>query len=284
MTMLPVHEPLDPLAWRAAWEMAAGAGLASVRIITTPGMPSGDEPFTGVTRVPFAMLCLAGQIQVRTASGSRFVLRPREACLWAPGTWVACWHAECPRYLRATVDHDHVFAAMKDHDWRRRGGRLVDLYGVAVPGLLDPAVRGLLGGLAAADWHPATARAACELLFWSVHARLATASGEPQESAFVRIQALAQRDPPPSRSAVAQAVGLAPETISRLCRRHGGCTWNDLIVAARLQRAELLLRGGQRLEDIASTCGFASAGHLIRRFRQRHGTTPERWRRGVGRS
>jgi AraC-like DNA-binding protein len=279
--MLPQHEPLDPAAWRAAWETASGAGLATVRIISEPGQPRGDEPFTGVTRVPFAMLCLAGRIQVRTASGLRFTLQPRDACIWAPGTWVACWHAECPRYLRATVDQDHVFAAMKDHDRRRRGGRLVDLYGVAVPGLIDPAARGLLGGLSAVAWRPQTARAVGELLFWAVHAHLGTASGPERTSTFVRLQALAASDPPPSRSAAARAVGVAAETVSRLCRRHGGCTWNDLVAAARLQRAELLLRGGSRLEVIAEACGFASAGHLIRRFRQRHGTTPERWRRSV---
>ena len=281
MTNLPAHEALAPAAWQTAWEAVASVGLASVRIIAEPGQPRTEEPFTGLTSVPFAMLCLAGQIQVRTASGQRFALRAREACIWAPGTWVACWHADCPRYLRATVDHDHVFAAMKDHDRRRHGGRLVDLYGVAVPGLIDPAARGLLGGMAATAWRPPTARATGELLFWAVHAHLGLACGSALESTFARIQALATADPPPSRGAAARAAGVAPETVSRLCRRHANCTWNDLVAAVRLQRAELLLRGDQRLDAIAAACGFASAGHLIRRFRLRHGTTPERWRRRI---
>ncbi|HAT11701.1 MAG TPA: hypothetical protein DCS97_14160 [Planctomycetes bacterium] len=277
--MLPAHEPLDPAHWRSAWEEVARAGLGPVRVLADPGRPRDEVPFTGVTSVPFAMLCLVGKIQVRSAAGERFTLGPRQSCIWAPGTWVACWHADCPRYLRATVDHDHVFVAMKDHDRRRRGGRLVDLYGVAVPGLLDPAVRGLLGGLAGTVWSAETARAAGELLWWAVHAQLGAAVHPRPEAAQVRLLALAGRDPPPSRAEAARELGVAPETVSRLCRRYVGDSWTALIDAARLRRAELLLRGPQRLESIAATCGFASAGHLIRRFRLRHGTTPERWRR-----
>lgn len=281
MMGLPEHEPLDPAQWRQAWEQAAGAGLAGVRIVACPGAPRDPGPFTGVTAVPFAMLCLAGTIAVRTADGARFSLRPREACLWAPGTWVACWHADCPRYLRATIDHDHVFAAMKDHDRRRRGGRLVDLYGLVVPGLLDVATRGLLAGLGGTAWSPATARAAGELLLWAVHARLAPTAVEasPGTALFARLRAIAARDPAPDRSAAAVELGVVPETVSRLCRRHGGCTWLELVGAARLQRVELLLRGPERLDAIAVRCGFASAGHLIRVFRRRHGCTPDAWRR-----
>ncbi len=280
---LPQHEPLDSALWRQAWEQAADAGLAGVRIVASPGVPRDPGPFTGVTTVPFAMLCLAGTIAIRTADGTRFSLRPREACLWAPGTWVACWHVDCPRYLRATIDHDHVFAAMKDHDRRRRGGRLVDLYGLVVPGMLDAATRGLLSGLGATAWTPATARAAGELLLWAVHARLTPAAAADAGAAvFLRLRAIAARDPAPDRAAVAAELGVVPETVSRWCRRHGACTWLELAGAARLQRAELLLRGQERLDAIAMRCGFASAGHLIRVFRRRHGCTPDAWRQAQG--
>jgi len=174
-SLLPIHEPLEPAAWCSAWEVAAATGLGRVRLVVCPGHPPELGAFTGITSNPFAILCLAGSIAVRTGDGTEFTLRPREACLWAPGTWVACWHADCPRYLRATIEPDHVFAAMKDHDRRRRGGRLVDLYGVAVPGPVDPATRGLLAGLAGTQWQAIQARAACELLFWAVHTRLGRA-------------------------------------------------------------------------------------------------------------
>lgn len=279
--MLPTHEALDPGFWRQAWDRTAVTGLVSVRIITCPGQPCDPEPFTGITQVPFVMLCLSGQIQVRTADGNRFSLRPREACLWAPGTWVACWHVDCPRYLRATIDHDHVFAAMKDHERRHRGGKQVDLYGVAMPGLVDPAVRGLLSGLSGTVWTPPTARATGELLLWAVHARLGVTGTQTHETALSRLRMIAARDPAPDRGAAAAELGVAPETVSRLCRRHGGCTWLDLVDTARLQRAELLLRGPARLDQIAERCGFASASHLILRFRRRHGLTPDVWRRQV---
>ncbi|MBN8525552.1 MAG: helix-turn-helix transcriptional regulator, partial [Planctomycetes bacterium] len=98
-------------------------------------------------------------------------------------------------------------------------------------------------------------------------------------SAWPRVAALAAADPAPTRAAAARTLGLAPETVSRLCRRHGGCTWLELVDAARLGRAELLLRGDASLAAVAGRCGFASAQHLIRRFRMRHGVTPEAWRR-----
>jgi len=281
MLRLPDHEPLDPAVWRQAWEEAA-AGLAAVRVIACPGVPQRAEYYTGVTLVPFVKLCLAGVITVRTAAGERFTLGPGDACLWAPGTWVSCWHADCPRYLRATIDHDHVFAALKNHERRRRGGRLVDIYGVAVPGLLDPATRGLLAGLGSTTWTPAMARAACELVLWAVHGRLGAAAAPTAGAAtFARLRALAAHEPAPDRRDAAAELGIAPETVSRLCRRHGACTWLELVEGARMHRVELLLRGPRQLDAIAERCGFASASHLIRRFRLRHGVTPDAWRRAL---
>jgi len=93
------------------------------------------------------------------------------------------------------------------------------------------------------------------------------------------VQAIAARGSSPSRAEAASELGIAAETVSRLCRRHGGCTWLDLTDGARLSRAEILLRGEGTLQAIASACGYASAGHLIRRFRLRHGETPDSWRR-----
>jgi AraC-like DNA-binding protein len=283
MARIPLHEPLDPAHWRHLWEKASTQGLGRVSIIDCPGRPAEPGPYTGMTDVPFVLLCLGGSITVSRADGGSFVLRERDGCLWAAGTWVANWHADCPRYLRATFDHDHVFVALKDRALSRSDGSRPDIYGMAVPGPVEPATRGLLAGLAAVRWHPATALAAFTLAMWAVHEHLGLASAIPGRvhPTWPRLQALAARNPPPSRAAAARELNLAPETVSRLCRRQGDCTWMEVVDAARLARAELHMHGSEDLTAIAQQCGFASAGHLIRRFRLRHGLTPEVWRRRV---
>lgn len=275
---MPDYLPLDPQRWRSFWA-AAAPRLGTVHVVAQPGRPTEPGPFTGMTTAPFAMLCLTGSISVGTADGGGFVLRSGDGCLWAAGTWVSCWHADCPRYLRATFGPDEMLAAVKDPQLCRVGTRRADLCAVAVRGGPGPAVRGLLSGLAGQRWTPEMARAAFATTLWSAHAQLDPTAAPAADGAWPRIAALAGRDPSPTRAAAARELGLAPETISRLCRRHGGCTWLELVDAARLGRAELVLRGEKGLADIAERCGFASAQHLIRRFRLRHGTTPEAWRR-----
>lgn len=250
-----------------------------MRVVAQPGQSAEPGPFTGMTPAPFAVLCLAGSISVGTADGGGFVLRAGDGCLWAAGTWVSCWHADCPRYLRATFGPEALLAAVKDPHLCRVGTRRADLCAVEVRGGPGPALRGLLAGLAGQRWTSELARAAFAAALWSAHAQLDPAAAPAADGAWPRIAAAATRDPAPTRAAVAGELGLAPETVSRLCRRHGLCTWLELVDAARLGRAELLLRGGAGLATVAERCGFASPQHLIRRFRRRHGITPEAWRR-----
>ena len=85
---------------------------------------------------------------------------------------------------------------------------------------------------------------------------------------------------PLSRTRVAQAVGVHPNYLSALCSRHGGASFQRTVEDLRLERAKVQLRADRSLPlaEVARRCGWADAGHFIKVFRRRCGTTPGRWR------
>jgi AraC-like DNA-binding protein len=84
-----------------------------------------------------------------------------------------------------------------------------------------------------------------------------------------------------SIKAVADAAGLTPNHLSAAFRRHAGQTFVDFVTTRRLQHAETLLRDPRiSVADVAARAGFEDAGYFSRRFRQRHGMTPQAWRTG----
>lgn len=80
-----------------------------------------------------------------------------------------------------------------------------------------------------------------------------------------------------ARSRVAADLGVAPETVSRLCRRHGGCTFLDLVRRERLAHAEILLRDhGRTVAEVAAACRLGSGTWLARLTRRQRGRAPRR--------
>lgn len=80
---------------------------------------------------------------------------------------------------------------------------------------------------------------------------------------------------------LAADLGLSAARTGVVVRTLFGCTFPQLITAARLARAGELLAGtALTVAEVAERCGFADAAHLHRRFRAAHGCTPETWRRG----
>ncbi|SLN50116.1 GlxA family transcriptional regulator [Oceanibacterium hippocampi] len=80
---------------------------------------------------------------------------------------------------------------------------------------------------------------------------------------------------PVSRSDLANAVGLSTRQVERLFRKHLGCTVSRHYREMRLQRAQLLLRQtGMSILDVSVACGFTSASHFSRCYRQLFGRSP----------
>lgn len=80
---------------------------------------------------------------------------------------------------------------------------------------------------------------------------------------------------------LARTVGLSPWHLVRVITRYTGLPPHAHLLNRRCQAARELLRGSDRLADIAAATGFADQSHLTRAFRARFGVTPGAYRKIV---
>lgn len=81
------------------------------------------------------------------------------------------------------------------------------------------------------------------------------------------------------RRTVAEACGMHPGQVTRLCRRFAGCGFSGYLDLLRYQQALSLLRDSElSVATIAERCGYGSSQYFIRRFRRRSGLSPGAWR------
>jgi AraC-like DNA-binding protein len=79
---------------------------------------------------------------------------------------------------------------------------------------------------------------------------------------------------------IARATGVSRQHLLKLCRCQGRPTPIAQLYSARIEAAaDLLQQSGLSIETIAGRCGFVSAFHFSRRFRQASGLSPGRWRK-----
>ena len=78
---------------------------------------------------------------------------------------------------------------------------------------------------------------------------------------------------------MAGMAGLSKCHFARAFRQSQGVTPHDYLLRRRVHRAQQLLADTDLpLSEIAIACGFADAGHCSRRFKERLGITPRRYR------
>lgn len=126
----------------------------------------------------------------------------------------------------------------------------------------------------------AAAQRLCEV----VHAVIngSTSSAGHRRAAVAHVERhLADRDL--SVAAVARAVGLSERHLSRVFAETG-TTFSRAVLERRLEAAHQLLSrpGGAAVAVVARRCGFVSASHFSRVFRERYGRTPVEVRAGGG--
>lgn len=82
---------------------------------------------------------------------------------------------------------------------------------------------------------------------------------------------------PLSREDLAGKAGISLRQLERLCAGELSGTIAEVYLGIRLDRAAHLLRAtGLPITDVAMACGFRSASHFSRRFRDRFGSPPSR--------
>ncbi|MDN5896229.1 MAG: helix-turn-helix domain-containing protein [Nocardioides sp.] len=81
------------------------------------------------------------------------------------------------------------------------------------------------------------------------------------------------------------ALGVSVRTLQRLAIKYVGLSPSAMIRRRRLQEAAQLIREqpDADLATAATELGYAHHGHLTREFRSVLGSTPSRYRGGVGR-
>ena len=129
------------------------------------------------------------------------------------------------------------------------------------------------------------AREAIEALLTRILVSSARLSSAPQtgqdpvvERVFDQIEAMFRE--PVSAGDVARALGYTPGHLTTLVRQRTGRPLLEWITERRMTEVRRLLRETDLpLGIVAGRTGLRDATYLVRRFRKRYGTTPERWRR-----
>lgn len=87
-------------------------------------------------------------------------------------------------------------------------------------------------------------------------------------------------DPALNNSMLAEAAGISEVYFRQLFARQYGVTPRQYILEIRMHKArQMLTEGALKIADVAEGCGFSSAYHFCRSFRERTGQTPGEYRR-----
>jgi AraC-like DNA-binding protein/mannose-6-phosphate isomerase-like protein (cupin superfamily) len=114
-------------------------------------------------------------------------------------------------------------------------------------------------------------------------ARLAPSAPAPPDPLVTRVfdEIEATYREPVSASDVARALGYTPGHLTTVVRERTGRTLLDWITERRMTEVRRMLRDTDLpLGVVAARTGLRDATYLVRRFKDRYGTTPDRWRRG----
>ncbi len=104
--------------------------------------------------------------------------------------------------------------------------------------------------------------------------------GHPKLLEAVRFME-ANLEEPLSTAELADLSGISVRQLERLCQRYLGCTPRAHYVELRLQRAHwLLTHSSLSVTEVGLACGFVSASHFAKRYRERFKQTPQRTRMG----
>jgi AraC-like DNA-binding protein len=279
----------------AAWirGLIAEGAPPRVEVASEQGHPGSGMRST-FERSWRVILCREGRarfLAVRAGRPAEVRLGPGEALLVAPGTWLT----NAPLAADAYASVGAVFRrdATRVVAVRCGRGRAADalariaVEGVEVPHALDAEGRSWCDslrrerGASAPDYR----RHLGALLLCRLADLLERQpAGEPEGKAHATwaeaCRLIEERcDQPIGRAAIARALGIHPNHLSRLFAQFGSCSFGAHVQRLRLERAASLVSDRRLpLAEVARLCGFGGAHQLIRGFRRAYGVTPRRYR------
>ncbi|MEQ9260176.1 MAG: GlxA family transcriptional regulator [Roseovarius sp.] len=87
----------------------------------------------------------------------------------------------------------------------------------------------------------------------------------------------AHTEEPMSAEALAERLGVSTRRLERLFAKHLGTSPGRYYLALRLEKARYLLRQTERgIQEIGLLCGFTSAAHFSRRYKEAYGVAPSK--------
>ena len=281
----------------ALGEFLAAGGVRGVSVSTDDAEP---PMLAYLTHFPRLTVVLSGCHTMTVAGdGEPAVIRPRTGTVvYVPGNgWNLPDWSEPVRGLTFLFGRHHVGVSLVDHPG---GGPDVAprIVKTSVPrdgtGILQHLLDALaavaaLGGRADTAAEAGLLRSAATAV---LHAglRLLTAPSPGGthrarrlcESMRLYIQENAHL--PVTRESVAAHFGMTPNHVSRLFRQEGELGFNQMLNAARIDRAKFLLgEYGTPLKEVARHCGFATTAYFCRTFKSLTARTPTEYRLSVPR-
>jgi len=111
--------------------------------------------------------------------------------------------------------------------------------------------------------------------------RLLAAHGEQDSDvAWVIRQMTEHLDEPIRVAELARERHISRIGLLEKFKKHMGCSLSDFLIGLRMQRAKyLLLESNDRINEIATLCGYRNAYYFSNAFKKHYGTSPLRYRR-----
>jgi AraC-like DNA-binding protein len=77
---------------------------------------------------------------------------------------------------------------------------------------------------------------------------------------------------------LAKALATSPRQIQRAYAQFGDCTFQDDLIATRMEAAAELLHRPIKVRDLAREVGYRQPSHFAKAFRRCHGVSPSTYR------
>jgi AraC-like DNA-binding protein len=259
-----------------------------VRANAATPAPPRDEAVHPITDFRL-IIVLEGRKEEIFADGEavvRWQMVPGEALLLRPGTWLMPRFHSRHRHLGIVRNANQLRIAWCRCDGHAgRAQPLAFEESINVPMPVRSALAQTCDSLLAlvVNAEPAAARHLVAALLLQVHAaclrpQVPESKGQRTWRALMHY-VIDNCLFPVGRDDAAKALGVTPNYVSLLCRRHGNHSFVELLTERRLERAAAILRSVDLpIGQVARSCGFADAGYFIKRFRHAYGVTPGNYR------